>query len=64
MEVVVQAGEFEVVLAIVKSTLPTLAGWAPLIDIAVVGAINEAVDSGSGGGRYRGGGSFGNSSPF
>ena len=56
MEVVVQAGEFEVVLAIVKSTLPTLAGWAPLID--------EAVDSGSGGGRYRGGGSFGNSSPF
>lgn len=56
MEVLAQAGEFEVIMAIMKSSLPVLAGWSPLIDIAVQSNINDAVDSAGG---YRGGGSNG-----
>jgi hypothetical protein len=59
MEVVAQAGEFEVIMAIMKSSLPILAGWSPLIDMAVQANVNEAVD---GGGGYNGGGRGGGNS--
>jgi hypothetical protein len=78
MEVVAQAGEFEVILAIMKSSLPILAGWSPLIDIAVQANVNEAVvggggysggggapsDSRSAGGRFSGSGMAGSGVPF
>jgi hypothetical protein len=51
MEVSVQAGEFEVILSIMRTSLPVLAGWSPLIDIAVQASINDAV---RGGGGYSG----------
>jgi hypothetical protein len=53
MEVVTQAGEFEVISSIMKSSLPILAGWSPLIDIAVRASINDAAE---GGGSYGGNG--------
>lgn len=67
MEVIVQAGEFEVMLAILKSTLTILAGWSPLVDIAVTNAMNEAaggMGGGPPGGNRYGGGNSGSGFPF
>jgi len=77
LEVVAQAGEFEVISAIMRSSLPVLVGWSPLVDIALKSSINEAMNaaygrgsgSGSGqqpwsGGGIRGDGSAGGNPPF
>lgn len=58
MEVITQAGEFEVILAIMRSSMPILAGWTPLVDIAVQANINEAIDGTGGGFSGSGGASF------
>mmetsp|Transcript_14080 Transcript_14080/g.21703 ORF Transcript_14080/g.21703 Transcript_14080/m.21703 type:complete len:267 (-) Transcript_14080:271-1071(-) len=46
MEVPMQTGEFEVFASIMRSSLPILAGWSPLIDIAIQASINEAINGG------------------
>jgi uncharacterized membrane protein YgcG len=74
MSVVAQPGEFEVFRSILKYSLPVIAGWAPLVDIAVTSAMNDVArdavgyesgyggggsgQSGGGGGGYRSGGDF------
>lgn len=44
MEVIAQAGEFEVLASIMRSSLPVLAGWSPLVDIQVQAAIDRVVN--------------------
>lgn len=46
LEVVAQAGEFEIIAAIMRSSLPVLVGWSPLVDIALQYSINETMHSG------------------
>lgn len=66
MEVVAQAGEFEVIRAILQSSLSILVGWQPLVDLAIQGAVSEAMSGGGSGGGVAGGGRFsgGGSVPF
>lgn len=64
MEVVAQAGEFEVIFSIMKTSLPILAGWAPLIDYAVQASIKDAASGGYGGSGGNGGGNSGGGGRF
>jgi len=65
MEVVVQTGELQVILSIIRTSLPHLVGWSTTMDIAMKQAITESMrhagGGGGGGGRGgsgRGGGGF------
>lgn len=68
MSVVAQPGEFEVLMTILRSSIPIIAGWSPLVDVAVTGAMNDVArgvagyGSGYGNGYGGGGGGGGGSS--
>ena len=47
MEVTMQAGEVQAVLAIMRCSLPALLGWAPLQDMAVQKSIQLAIKGGN-----------------
>ena len=54
MEVVAQAGDFEVFKRLMDASIPQLLGWNNMMDIAVQSMMNRG--SGGGGGGYGGGG--------
>lgn len=54
MEVVAQAGDFEVLKRLMETSIPQLLGWNSMMDIGVQSMINRG--SGGGGGGYGGGG--------
>ena len=47
--VTMQAGEVQVALEIMRSSLPLLVGWTSMMDIAIQKSINDAINSGGGG---------------
>jgi hypothetical protein len=51
MEVVVQAGEYQVIHSIIQSSLPTLVGWSTCLDVAMQHSITYAIQSGGNQGR-------------
>jgi hypothetical protein len=53
LEVEVQLGEFEVIKALLKDSIPSLVGWSQLVDKSVQNAIADAF-GGGGGGSARG----------
>lgn len=60
LEVVVQAGEFQVILSLIQSSLPYLTGWTTSMEVALQHEIAEAIQEGTDR-SYRGGSRFSSS---
>jgi len=54
LRVVVAAGEWEVILSLLKSSMPVIVGWSHLVEISMQGALGE----GRGRPKNEGGGTF------
>jgi hypothetical protein len=65
LEVVCQAGEMQVMLSLIQTTLPHLVGWTTQLDVAIQSAVGYAIrnHSNSGGGGGGGGGGFHGNNP-
>ena len=69
LEVIVQAGELQVILALIRDSIPLLSGWSTAVDISMQGAIRRALQQGGSGagsgdnGFFGGGPKFSSSDP-
>jgi hypothetical protein len=47
LEVIVQAGELQVILTLIRDSLPILSGWSTTVDFAMQNEIKRALTGGS-----------------
>jgi hypothetical protein len=61
LEVIVQAGELQVILTLIRDSIPLLSGWSTAVDFAMQSAIRRAFNGGGSG--FSGGPRFTSSDP-